>query len=103
VSHIARAAIRGMRRSNAVCIFAAVGVFAVVAVIGVFLGGMVIIRTAKAAMSLCIRRSPPIPLLTAGKDRNAANTAVGVKASGVTARSRVHTGNSDHAPRHAQL
>jgi hypothetical protein len=75
MSQMARAAISGMRRSNAVCIFAAIGVFAVVAVVGVCLGGMVIIRTAKAAISFCIRRSPPFPPQTAGKGLNAANTA----------------------------
>ena len=91
MSHIARAAISGMRRSTAVYVFAAIGVFAVVIVVGVFLAGMVIIRKA-AATSFCIRRSP----LTAGKGLNAAKTAVGVKAGRVTLLAR-HTGNSDHA------
>jgi hypothetical protein len=92
VSNIARAAIRGIRRSTAVYVFAVIGIFAVVAVVGVFLAGMVIIRKAAAATSFCIRRSP----LTAGKGLNAAKTAVGVKAGGVTLLAR-HTGNSDHA------
>lgn len=101
MSNIARAAIRGIRRSTAVYVFAAIGIFAVVAVGGVFLAGMVITRKAAAATSFCIRRSrlatsPSLLPLTAGKDLDAAKTAVGVRAGGVTLPAR-HTDNSDRA------